>query len=234
MERIEEKLWELQDIGYQEFHSRLIPNVDPQTIIGVRTPALRSYAKELLREAKKDAQIQAGIDRFLERLPHGYYDENNLHACLIEGIRDYDACVRQLDRFLPCVDNWATCDLMSPKVLGKDTKRLLSDVERWLSSPHVYTVRFGIGMLMRWYLDDAFETRYLDMAAAKCCEEYYVNMMVAWYFATALAKQYETALPYIEEQRLPLWTHNKTIQKAVESYRITPKQKEYLRTLRRK
>lgn len=226
------RLWELQDLDYKEFHRKLIPNVDPDAIIGVRTPALRAYAKELLKAAKKDRKVQREIDEFLDRLPHRYYDENNLHGFLIEGIFDYDACVRRLNLFLPHVDNWATCDLMSPKVLGEDLGRLLPDVEQWLASDAVYSVRFGIGMLMRYYLDEAFEVRYLDMAAEKCCDEYYVNMMVAWYFATALAKQYGAALPYIEGRRLPPWTHNKAIQKAIESNRIAPEQKEYLRTLK--
>ncbi|MCM1283178.1 MAG: DNA alkylation repair protein [Muribaculaceae bacterium] len=234
MDQIERRLWELSDAKYREFQSKLIPNIDPGTVIGVRTPKLRSYAKELLRGAKKEAQMQEVVEAFMNGLPHRYFDENNLHGFLIEGIRDYGACVQALEHFLPYVDNWATCDQMSPKVLGKDKERLMTDIERWLDSGHVYTVRFGLGMLMRHYLDEDFSPRYLSLAAAKCCEDYYVNMMVAWYFATALAKQYEAALPFLEEQRLPLWTHNKAVQKAIESSRITPEQKAYLRTLKRK
>lgn len=231
MKEIREQLFQLQDKDYKAFHSKLIPNISPERIIGVRTPALRSFAKELLREAKKDDAVQKQIDAFLSELPHQYYDENNLHAFLIEGIKDYDACTAALDRFLPYVDNWATCDMMSPKVLARHTDLLLSAVQGWLASSAPYAIRFGIEVLMRYYLDDLFEVTYLDWAAEKCCDEYYINMMVAWYFATALAKQYEATLPYLEEHRLPEWTHHKAIRKAIESNRITPEQKAYLRTL---
>lgn len=229
---IQKDLWELKDETYREFHSKLIPNVNPEHIIGVRTPALRSYAKKLLREAKKDLCVQTAVDSFMAALPHTYYDENNLHGFLIEGIKDYDACLAALNCFLPFVDNWATCDMMSPKILGTDLARLLSSVNEWLSSDHTYTVRYGIGMLMRYYLDEHFMPGYLDLVARQCCEEYYINMMVAWYFATALARQYETVLPFLEQKRLPEWTHNKAIQKAVESRRITQEQKNYLKTLK--
>lgn len=229
---IQKDLWELKDEAYREFQSKLIPNVNPKHIIGVRTPALRSYAKKLLREAKKDLCVQTAIDSFMAALPHTYYDENNLHGFLIEGIKDYDACLAALNCFLPFVDNWATCDMMSPKILGTDLTKLLSAVNEWLSSDHTYTVRYGIGMLMRYYLDEHFMPSYLDLVAKQCCKEYYINMMVAWYFATALARQYETVLPFLEQKRLPEWTHNKAIQKAVESRRITPEQKNYLKTLK--
>lgn len=231
-QEIQKHLWELQDSAYKDFHSKLIPNIDPNRIIGVRTPALRSYAKELLRDAKKSHTVQAQINEFLSELPHTYYDENNLHAFLIEGIQDYSACLDAVERFLPHVDNWATCDMMSPKVFAKNLEHLESVIVRWLSSADTYTVRFGIGMLMRYYLDEHFQVRYLDWAAEKCCDEYYINMMVAWYYATALAKQYDAVLPYIEKQRLPAWTHNKAIQKAIESRRLTLEQKAYLRTLK--
>lgn len=230
---ISKGLWELQDPSYKEFQGKLIPDVEPERIIGVRTPGLRRYAKELVRKAKRDDDARNAVHAFLDALPHRYYDENNLHGFLIEGIRDYGECVRRLDEFLPYVDNWATCDLLSPKVLGEDLDRLSADIGRWIADGRVYHVRFGLGMLMRYYLGGAFSVSHLKLAAEQCCEEYYVNMMVAWYFATALAKQYEAALPYLEEQRLPLWTHNKTIQKAVESRRIAPEQKAYLRSLRR-
>lgn len=229
---IQMDLWELKDEAYREFQSKLIPNVNPEHIIGVRTPALRSYAKKLLREAKKDLCVQTAIDSFMAALPHTYYDENNLHGFLIEGIKDYDACLAALNCFLPFVDNWATCDMMSPKILGTDLTKLLSAVNEWLSSDHTYTVRYGIRMLMRYYLDEHFMPDYLDLVAKQCCEEYYINMMVAWYFATALARQYETVLPFLEQKRLPEWTHNKAIQKAVESRRITQEQKNYLKTLK--
>lgn len=234
MTEIKQHLWDLQDIEYKNFHSRLIPSVEPASIIGVRTPALRGYAKELLRSGKKDAGVQAGIDAFLADLPHQYYDENNLHAFLIEGIKDYGTCLDAVNRFLPHVDNWATCDMMSPKVFARHLDELEAVITAWLASGETYTVRYAVGMLMRYYLDERFDVRYLDWAADCCCEEYYINMMVAWYYATALAKQYEQTLPYIESRRLPLWTHNKAIQKAVESNRITPEQKAFLRTLKRR
>ncbi len=223
---IQAKLFELQDPGYKEFHSKLMPTINPDVIIGVRTPALRKLAKELLK-TEPDA-----VEAFMTELPHTYYEENNLHAFLLEGIKDYEECIKALDVFLPYVDNWATCDCMAPKVLGKHPDRLLSQISIWLSSNYTYTVRYAIGLLMRYYLDEQFITKYLEMVANVQSEEYYINMMRAWYFATALAKQYETALPWLEEKRLDVWTHNKTIQKAVESYRITKEQKVYLKTLK--
>ncbi len=221
---VRDRLFTLQDTGYREFHSKLIPNVDKEAVIGVRTPALRKFAKEV---AKTPMAAE-----FMKILPHRYYEENNLHGFLIEEIREYERCIRSLDVFLPYVDNWATCDLMAPKILKKHLPELLEQIRVWIGSAHAYTVRFGIGMLMRFYLEEAFVLEYADMVAAVRSEEYYVNMMAAWYFATALAKQYEAVLPYIEEGRLPVWIHNKTIQKAVESSRIPKARKEYLRSLR--
>lgn len=221
---VRDRLFTLQDTGYREFHSKLIPNVDKEAVIGVRTPALRKFAKEV---AKTPMAAE-----FMKILPHRYYEENNLHGFLIEEIREYERCIRSLDVFLPYVDNWATCDLMAPKILKKHLPELLEQIRVWIGSAHTYTVRFGIGMLMRFYLEEAFVLEYADMVAAIRSEEYYVNMMAAWYFATALAKQYEAVLPYIEEGRLPVWVHNKTIQKAVESSRIPKAHKEYLRSLR--
>ncbi len=223
---VRQRLFELQDLKYKAFHSKLMPTIDPDTIIGVRTPALRKLAKELWREGK--------AEEFMGSLPHAYYEENNLHGFFIEFIKDYDQCIRALDAFLPYVDNWATCDLMAPKALGRHLEELRSQIQIWLASGHTYTVRFAIGMLMRFYLDDAFDKAYPDMVAGVESEEYYVNMMRAWYYATALAKQYEAILPYLEENRLDMWTHNKSIQKAVESYRITAEQKEYLKGLKRR
>ena len=225
---IQAKLFELQDPDYKEFHAKLMPTINPDVIIGVRTPALRKFAKELLK-TDPDA-----VTDFTAKLPHAYYEENNLHAFLLEGIKDYDECIKALNVFLPYVDNWATCDCMAPKVLGKYTDRLLLQIPIWLNSDHTYTVRYAIGLLMRYYLDEQFDTKYLDMVAAVQSEEYYINMMRAWYFATALAKQYEATLPWLEEKRLDIWTHSKTIQKAVESYRITKEQKAYLKTLKLK
>lgn len=225
-QEIQDLLFSLQDIKYRDFHSKLMPTIDPDKIIGIRTPVLRKQVKELAK--------RPDISEFMETLPHTYYEENNLHAFLIEQIKDYEECVKKLERFLPYVDNWATCDSMTPKVLKKHKAELLDRITVWLASNHVYTIRFGIEMLMKFYLDEDFEEKYLDWVAAIRSDEYYVNMMIAWYFATALAKQYEATLPYIEENRLADWTHNKAIQKAVESYRITPEQKVYLKTLKRK
>ena len=224
IERVRERLFALADEEYREFQGGLIPTVDADRMIGVRTPALRSLAKEL----GKDPEISA----FLAALPHRYFDENQLHAFLISLERDYDRCLAEVDRFLPFVDNWATCDQLSPKVFAKHRDRLIGEVRRWMGSELVFTVRFGIGMLMQHYLDSDFRPEHLDWVAALRSEEYYVNMMRAWYFATALAKQYPSAIRVIEEQRLDLWTHNKAIQKARESRRITEEQKAYLNTLK--
>lgn len=225
-DEIRADLFEMQDLEYRDFQAKLMPDVAKENIIGVRTPQLRQYAKQLVKRPE--------AAEFLNDLPHRYYDENNVHAFLVEQVRDYGECLAQIERFLPYVDNWATCDMMSPKVFGKHTDELLSAIRAWLSSGETYTVRFGIGMLMRLYLDDKFLPEYPALVAAVSSEEYYVNMMIAWYFATALAKQYDAVLPYITEKRLPVWTHNKAIQKACESRRITPEQKEYLRGFKMK
>lgn len=221
---ITNRLLALKDLKYKEFHCKLMPTVDPDTVIGVRTPDVRKLAGEL-------AGSEEAVS-FLNSLPHQYYDENNLHGFLLEKIRNYDECITRLNEFLPHVNNWATCDLMSPKIFKKHLPELLSQIKVWLASDHVYTVRFGIGMLMKFFLDEEFSPEYPEMVAKIRSEEYYINMMIAWYFATALAKQYETILPYIEKQRLDIWTHNKTIQKAIESFRITSEQKAYLKTLK--
>ena len=222
--RIEEQLFSAQDIKYRDFQRTLLPTLPPETIIGVRTPQLRTMARELARQPEGMA--------FLDLLPHRYYEENNLHAFLIERIRDYDQVIARLEDFLPYVDNWATCDLLSPKAFRKHPPELRKQIRRWVEDAHTYTVRFGLGMLMSFYLDEGFQMEDLDLAAGVRREEYYVKMMAAWYFATALAKQYDAALPYLRQRRLDRWTHNKTIQKAVESYRITPEQKDELRSLR--
>ena len=221
---IQQELFALQDLSYRDFHAKLMPTVDKARVIGVRTPKLRAFAKEFgkTEEAKE----------FLKVLPHQYYEENNLHALLIEQIKDYPTLIRELNRFLPCIDNWATCDLLTVRVVKKHLDTFTEEVERWLASDHTYTIRFGIGMLMRYYLEEHFSLEYPEKVAKIRSEEYYVNMMRAWYFATALAKQYEAIFPFLEEKRLDAWTHNKTIQKAIESYRITQEQKVYLRTLR--
>lgn len=226
VEMIRNELFKLQDRKYRDFQVKLIPTVDADSVIGVRTPELRKFAKQLVR--KEDVGL------FLDDLPHMYFDENQLHAFIISEIKDYDRCLFEVNRFLPYVDNWATCDQLSPKVFKKYHAELLEQIKAWMGSDKVYTVRFGIGMLMQHYLDDDFDSLYPDMVSEIRSEEYYINMMIAWYFATALAKQYDSILPFIEGGRLDTWTHNKTIQKAVESYRITPGQKQYLKSLKKK
>ena len=223
---IYKELVSLQDKGYRDMQITTIPTVDADSIIGVRTPALRTLAKEL---AKRE-----DIGQFLDSLPHKYFEENQLHAFILSGMKDAESCIKLVDEFLPFVDNWATCDQMSPKVFKKNKQLLLEYVDKWIKSDHTYVKRFAIGMLMEHFLDEDFKTSYLTKVSKIRSEEYYVNMMIAWYFATALAKQYEDTLPFIEKQKLDKWTHNKSIQKAVESYRITPEQKEYLKTLKRK
>jgi len=223
-EIIRERLFALQDLKYRDFHSSLMPTVDKDLVIGVRTPELRKLAKELA----KDPEITV----FLADLPHKYYEENNLHGMIIEMEKDFVKCMDMLEDFLPYIDNWATCDLISPKVFKKHQPQLLEHVKVWIQSDHTYTCRFAMKMLMTWYLDEDFSLEYPEMVAAVDSEEYYVNMMRAWYFATALAKQYEAVVPFIENKRLDDWTHNKTIQKSVESFRITPQQKAYLKTFK--
>ncbi len=223
---IQSRLFELQDLKYKDFQCKLMPTVPPDTVIGVRTPILRKLAKELSKVPK--------TVEFLKLLPHKYYDENNLHGFLVENIMDYGEAVAAVDAFLPYVDNWATCDLMNPKVFKRHRQELLTELQRWISSDRTYTIRFGIEMLMSHYLDEDFLSEYPKWVAGIRSEEYYVNMMIAWYFATALAKQWEAIIPYLEQNRLDKWTHNKTIQKAVESYRITEEQKVHLRLLRMK
>ena len=223
---IRKELKKLQDNGYREMQVTIISTLEADSIIGVRTPALRQLAKEL---AKRE-----DISEFLSDLPHKFFEENQLHAFILSGMKDAESCIRLVDEFLPYVDNWATCDQMSPKVFKKHKQLLLEYVDKWIRSEHTYVKRFAIGMLMEHFLDEDFKTSYLTKVSKIRSEEYYVNMMIAWYFATALAKQYEDTLPFIEKQKLDKWTHNKSIQKAVESYRITPEQKEYLKTLKRK
>lgn len=224
MKAIQTRLFALQDQKYRDFQAKLMPTVNKNKIIGVRTPALRSFAKTLLKSAQ--------AEEFLRALPHTYYEEDNLHGFLIEYIKDFDQCISALDRFLPFVDNWATCDGTNPKCLSKEPEKLLIKAMEWIGSNHTYTIRYGIGVLMRHFLDERFDISLAYGVARVQRDEYYVNMMRAWYFATALAKQYDQILPLIENRALDDWTHSKTIQKAIESYRITPEQKEYLRKLK--
>ena len=219
---MKEELFKLQDKKYQELQYKIIPNVD--NIIGVRTPELRKLAKKLVKENNYKS--------FLEELPHKYFDENQLHAFIISELKDFNECMNYTNKFLPYVDNWATCDQMSPKVFKKNKDNLLKEIKVWIKSKETYTIRFGIGMLMSYFLDEDFDKKYLEIVSKIKSKEYYVNMMIAWYFATALAKQYDEAIKYIENNKLDVWVHNKTIQKAIESYRITEQQKEYLRALK--
>lgn len=223
-EEIRQSLFGLQDIKYRDFQAKLIPGMGTETMIGVRTPDLRKLAKQMYK--REDIGI------FLQDLPHRYFDENQVHAFIVSELKNFELCMDEVERFLPFVDNWATCDQMSPKVFKKHRQELLAKIREWISSGHTYTVRFGIGMLMQYFLDEDFDPAYAELAAGIHSEEYYVNMMIAWYFATALAKQYEAVLPYIEERRLDPWVHNKTIQKAVESYRVSAEHKDYLRSLK--
>ena len=221
---IRETLFSLREEKYAAFQARLIPNVAPERVIGVRTPALRKLAKTLRGSGQ--------AEEFLKALPHEFFEENNLHAFLLCEMKDFEACVQAVEDFLPYVDNWATCDQMSPGVFRKNKQALLPHIRRWIASERCYTRRFGIGMLMSHFLDEDFREEYLSLVSDIRSEEYYVNMMIAWYFATALAKQYEAALPYLENRRLAPWVHNKAIQKALESFRVSDEHKNYLRTLK--
>lgn len=224
MEEIQNRLFELQDMAYRDFHSRLMPGIDKETVIGIRVPMLRKYSKSIAGTELSE--------KFIKELPHRYYEENNLHMMLITGIRDYDRCISEIERFLPYIDNWATCDFPAPKCFENHKEELLPVIKGWIASGETYTIRYGIGMLMRLYLDEDFDPEYVRLVAGAKSDEYYVNMMIAWYMATALAKQWDTVIPYIEEHRMSDWVHRKTIQKAVESYRITDEQKKYLKGYR--
>lgn len=225
VQEIRDRLFALQDPEYRLFQSKLMPTVDPARVIGVRIPDLRKLSRELAGTEQAAA--------FVRQLPHDYYEENNLHGFLIASLRDYGETVAALESFLPHVDNWATCDLLHPRAFDKRPEALPDQLFRWLQSDRTYTVRFAMGMLMSLYLDEAFRPGYADWIAGIKSEEYYVNMMAAWYFATALAKRWDDAFPYLTDHRLPVWTHNKAIQKAIESRRISPEQKQILRSLKR-
>ena len=222
---IEERLFSLADEKYRDFHSSLMPTIPKENIIGVRVPYVKNIAKEF---GSRD-----DIGEFLSDLPHKYYEENNLHIFIISAIKDYETCLAEVEKFLPYIDNWATCDGSNPKALLKQPQRFYEKLKLWLKSDKTYTVRYAVDILMnRVYLEDNFSPEHLELVSSLTSEDYYVKMVVAWYFATALAKQYESTLPYIEKQKLPVWTHNKAIQKATESRRITDEQKEYLRKLK--
>lgn len=221
---IRAELFALRDEGYAEFQQKLIPGVPAERVIGVRVPELRKLAKRYYKDPEQR--------QFLKALPHGYYDEDLLHAILIAEEKDFARCLEEAEAFLPFIDNWAVCDIFSPKVFAKHKEELLQRIRIWAKSEKTYTCRFGIGMLMQHFLDADFDAAYLEIPAAVQSEEYYVNMMLAWFFATALAKQWEATIPYLENKRLARWIHNKTIQKARESYRITAAEKEYLKSLK--
>ena len=224
MNEVVDLLFENQDIKYRDFQAPLFPTIDKELMIGVRTPVLKTLAKELFGSETANS--------FIETLPHRYFDENQLHAFLISRIKDYQTCLKEVERFLPYVDNWGTCDQLSPKVFEKHKDELIVNIKKWLKSKHTYTIRFAIGMLMQHYLNESFKEEYMKLVASIKSEEYYVNMMIAWYFATALAKKWDIAIKYIEDKKLSSWIHNKTIQKAVESYRISNEQKTYLKSLK--
>lgn len=226
METVQRRLFGMQDLQYRDFHSGLMPTIDKNTVIGVRIPQLRRFAVEFSKTQEARS--------FLAELPHTYYEENNLHAFLVERINDYESAVSAADTFLPYVDNWATCDMMQPKVFSKNTDKLIVKIREWTASGHTYTKRFGLGMLKRYYLGKNLKNEYLELAADIRSDEYYVNMMAAWFFAEALAKNYDETVKYIENGKLGVWTHNKAIQKAVESRRISDDRKMYLKSLKRK
>ncbi len=220
---IQHKLLEAKDDKYREFQSKLVPNIDPKTIIGVRTPKMREIAKEMFGTAEGN--------EFLKALPHEFYEENLIHFFMIAMIKDFDQCVKAVEEFLPYVDCWPVCDQSSPKVFKKHHRELLPYIKKWIDSEHVYTARFGLRMLMNEFLDADFKTDCLEWAAAKQGEDYYLKMMVAWYFATALAKQYDESVKFLEERKLEPWIHKKSIQKAVESFRVSDEHKAYLKKL---
>ena len=222
---LQDKLFEMKDKKYKEFHSKLIPEIPKENVLGVRTPILRKYAKEIYE--------REDVEKFLDTLPHNFYDENNLHVELLKlKYKELDTFLEQLERFLPCIDNWATCDMFSPKIFKKNPDLIYEKVKQWIRSGDTYTVRFGIVTLLQFYLDDLFQEEMLSLVASVKREEYYIKMAVAWYFSIALVKQYDFTLSYFEIQSLENWTHNKAIQKAIESRRIPEERKTYLRTLK--
>ena len=221
---IREDLFANQDVKYRDFQSKLTPTIEAKTAIGVRTPVLRKLAKAYSK--------RQDVDEFLADLPHKYFDENQLHAFILSEIKDFDECIGKLERFLPFVDNWATCDQMSPKCFKKNHEKLLPYLNKWIKSDDTYIVRFAIVTFMAHFLDEDFDEGYLGLVSDIKSDEYYINMAIAWYFATALAKQYDKTIPYIENKTLDVWTHNKAIQKSIESYRVTAEHKEYLKSLK--
>lgn len=220
--KILKSLYAVADVEYRNFQSALIPTINKKSVIGVRTPILRKMARDMVKSGEyKD---------FISRLPHKYFEENQLHAFIISLIKDFDIDVYEVSRFLPYIDNWATCDQMSPKVFVKNVDKLLPYIKKWIKSKHTFTVRFGVLCLMRYFVDDKFDVKYVDIVAKIKSNEYYVNMMRAWYFATTVAKHFDDVLPYL--QKLDDWTRGRTIQKALESYRVIDVHKQKLRSLK--
>ncbi len=226
MTNLQKKLFQMQDKAYKEFIQKLMPTVPHEKVIGIRTPHLRSFAKEFFKTQN--------FQKFLSNLPHKYFEEDNLHTFVIEQIKDYETAIQETEKFLPFIDNWATCDMFLPKVFKKHKEELLPKIYEWIKSKNTYTVRYAIGILMKLYLDEDYKSEYLKLVASVKSDKYYTNMMKAWYFSTALSKQYSEAVLYLQNNVLDKWTHNKTIQKAIESNRIPPKTKEYLKSLRKK
>jgi 3-methyladenine DNA glycosylase AlkD len=224
MTEIQKKLFEHQDLKYRDFQAKLMPEIDIKNIIGVRNPDVKKVTKELLRNSN--------LDNFTNELPHKYYEENNVHSYIICECKEYKKVIKLLDEFLPYVDNWATCDIITPQIFKKNTDDLLTQINKWISSGKTYSIRFAIKTLMGFYLDNCFKKEYLEIPSKVISDEYYVKMMIAWFYATALAKQYDATIPYLEKKKLDKWVHNKTIQKAIESYRVSDEHKEYLRTLK--
>lgn len=225
MNNIQKTLYKYKDEKYAKFECTLTPGIDSKNVIGVRVPQIRNIAKEFIKDEKN-------CYKFLNELPHKYFDENMLHVALLSLIKDYDECIKYVEEFLPYIDNWAVCDILSPKCFKKNKEKLIKKIEKWSKSKKIYTCRFGIEMLMSHYLDEDFKEEYLQIPARIHSKEYYTNMMIAWFYATALAKKWDETIVYLEKHKLDTWVHNKTIQKATESYRITDKQKKYLRTLK--
>ena len=219
-----ERLMKYQDLEYRDFQSRIVPNIDKKTIIGVRTPQMREIVKDIYGTDE--------ANKFIKKLPHKYYEENLVHFFLIAKIKDFDECVKEVERFLPYIDCWPVCDQSSPAVFKKNHDELLPLIKKWIDSDHIYTSRFGMRILMNEFLDKDFREEYLEWVASKKSDDYYLKMMIAWYFATALAKQYDATIKYIENKKLDPWVHQKTIQKAIESFRVSDEHKAYLRTLK--
>lgn len=224
IDKIEQKIISYQDLEYREFQAKLTPSISKDSLIGVRNPDVKKIAKEIIKNGEDDL--------FINSLPHRYYEENNLHSYIISECKDYDKTIKLLDEFLPYVDNWATCDIIVPKVFKKNLDKLFKEINRWIKSDKTYSIRFGIKMLMSFYLDESFKKEYLNIPLEIKSDEYYVNMMIAWYYSTALVKQYEDTIKIIENKKLDKWIHNKSIQKAIESFRISEDKKEYLRNLK--